>query len=293
MFWQRTVSAIILIAIVLSGFLSQNVAARMIPIVFLFVVAFLGVSEACVLLGKMGWPARRLIAFAATACLCASSALGQLEHLPLVVFATLLGCFLVDILHPREEFKGSTESVGGTLFVLMWVGLPLAMGLDLYVSRGLYGQSGAGGLSLGVEGRRWLKLLFAVVWTTDSFAYIVGKSIGRVKLTPISPKKTWEGTIGGLVGGGLVIPVLLTQLFPRAYPSSRMLEYILVSLGLSILTHVGDLAESLVKRQAGVKDSGHTYTGHGGVLDIIDGLLFGSAGLWCYVWFADRAVLSG
>jgi CDP-diglyceride synthetase len=293
MFWQRTLSAAVLIAIVLSGFLFENQFVRYIPIVFLIVIAFFGVSEACVLFGKIGLPARRLLAFLATAGLCLSAGLGQLEHLPLILSVTLLLAFLFEMSRHRDDFSGACESVSGTMLVLLWVGLPLAMGLDLYVSRGLFPPEGANQLSEGVGGRRWLKLLFAVVWSTDSFAYIAGKTLGRHKLTAISPKKTWEGAVGGLLGGGVLIPIVLSLLFPKPYPMSRIGEYILVSCGISILTQFGDLGESLVKRQAGVKDSGHTHTGHGGVLDIIDGLLFAGAGLWCYVWLTDRALLAG
>lgn len=292
MFWQRTLSAAVLIAIVFSGFLSTSPVARATPLVFLVIVAFLGVSEACALLKKIGLPARRLLAFPAVACLCASAALGELEHLPLIFSAVLFGAFLLEMARKRPDFKGATESVSGTMLVLLYVGLPLAMALDLYVSRALF-TSPSDGLSPGIEGRRWLKFLFAVVWSTDSFAYIVGKSMGRRKLTPISPKKTWEGAIGGLLGGGLLVPLALSFLFKDVYPAARLGEYLLVGCGLSVLTQLGDLAESLLKRQAGVKDSGSTYTGHGGVLDIIDGLLMASAGLWCYVWLADRALLAG
>ena len=286
MFWRRTISAIVLIALVLSGFLFTHFYVRLIPIGFLIVIAFFGVSEACQLLRKIHLPARMPLAFLATGCLCVSAARGQLEHLPLILFLTLFGAFLVEMGIQRKDdaFQGAIEGVSGTIFAVVWVGTPLAMALDLYMSRDLFSLE-------GVEGRRWLKLLFAVVWTTDSFAYIVGKNIGRRKLTPISPKKTWEGAIGGMLGGGVLIPVLLTLIWPEAYPSQRLKEYIGVGCVLSILTQWGDLAESLIKRQADVKDSGHTFTGHGGVLDIIDGLLFAAAGLWCYVWITQPALL--
>jgi len=284
MFWQRTLSAFVLISLVLSGLIFTGLIARFIPIVFLIVVALLGVVEACKLLAAIGLPARGSLAFVSAMCLCASAALGRLEHLPMILAITMMGVFIIHIFSPPKEFKGAVENVAGTLIVLLWEGLPLAMALDLFVSRDLFSME-------GVEGRRWLKLLFAVVWSTDSFAYMVGKSIGRRKLTPISPKKTWEGAFGGLIGGGILIPVLLSYIFPTPYPHARLLEFILVSCGLSVLTQLGDLAESLVKRQAGFKDSGTTYTGHGGILDIMDGLLFASAGLWCYVWIMTPHVL--
>jgi phosphatidate cytidylyltransferase len=290
MFWQRTLSAALLIAIVLSGFIYGNVFLRMIPIVFLIVVAFLGVTEAARLLEKIGMPVHRGLVFAATACLCASTALGCLEHLPLILAISLWGAIGIEMSRYRENSPGSViHSIGGTLFVLLWVGLPLAMALDLYVSRDLFSME-------GVEGRRWLKLLLAVTWATDSFAYITGKTfrgLGKIHpLSRLSPKKTWEGAIGGLVGGGVLIPIILSLIVPRAYPADRLLtELIPVACGLSILGQIGDLGESLVKRQAGEKDSGITHTGHGGVLDIIDSLLLAAAGLWCYVWLTQPSLL--
>lgn len=285
MFWQRTVSAVILVAVVLSGFLFTNLWARLVPIVFLVVVALVGVIEACRLLRRIGLPARVGIVFPATLCLCASCALGELEHLPLILAVTMILGFLAEMRKTACEAPGAVEGLAGSALALLWVGLPLALALDLYVSSDLFSLK-------GVEGRRWLKLAFAVVWTTDSFAYIAGKNFGRHKLTPISPKKTWEGAVGGFLGGGILIPLALMGALPQAYPWSRALELLLVSCGMSVLAQWGDLAESLVKRRAGAKDSGVTFTGHGGVLDIIDGLLFACAGLWCYVWIAHRAALS-
>jgi phosphatidate cytidylyltransferase len=98
-------------------------------------------------------------------------------------------------------------------------------------------------------------LLFAlvVIWVADSGAYFAGKKFGRVKLAPkISPGKTWEGVIGGLVAVALLIVV-------RSF-----------CLGVASLSVIGDLTVSMFKRDAGVKDSGTLFPGHGGVLDRID-----------------------
>ncbi len=118
-------------------------------------------------------------------------------------------------------------------------------------------------------GREMILYLLAVVWATDSFAFIVGRLVGGPKLAPkISPGKTWAGACGGLLGAALAT-------LPVAWLLARPFEELLpLSLALSFAAQLGDLFESYVKRRFGVKDSGTLIPGHGGVLDRIDGLIF-------------------
>jgi phosphatidate cytidylyltransferase len=125
----------------------------------------------------------------------------------------------------------------------------------------------------------WVIMAFVVTWANDTAAYFTGHAIGRHKLLErISPKKTWEGFAGGI--GGSVVGALAVRwlLLPGALGIGTA---VLVGLGASVLGPVGDLAESMVKRAAGVKDSGRTIPGHGGLLDRIDALLFVAP--WIYV----------
>ena len=125
----------------------------------------------------------------------------------------------------------------------------------------------------------WVILAFVVTWANDTFAYFAGHAFGRHKLYErISPKKTWEGFAGGAVGsvvGALVTRWLLLEgaLSPAAA--------VVIGLGAAVLGPLGDLAESMVKRAAGVKDSSRIIPGHGGLLDRIDALLFVAP--WIYV----------
>jgi phosphatidate cytidylyltransferase len=110
-------------------------------------------------------------------------------------------------------------------------------------------------------------LLFAllIVWVADSGAFFAGKGLGRVKLAPaISPGKTWEGVIGGLVA--VVLLILLRSL----WVDTNLAVFIPFCLAVACLSVVGDLTVSMFKRTAGVKDSGSLFPGHGGVLDRID-----------------------
>ena len=111
----------------------------------------------------------------------------------------------------------------------------------------------------------WLLLL---VWATDIMAYLVGRTAGGPKLMPrVSPKKTWSGLVGGMLGAAGVGAVA------AAYAGQPVVVLAAVSAGLAVCAQAGDLAESWVKRYFGVKDSSQLIPGHGGLLDRLDGLL--------------------
>jgi phosphatidate cytidylyltransferase len=114
-----------------------------------------------------------------------------------------------------------------------------------------------------------LMWLVAAVALTDIGAFVVGKTIGRTPFSPTSPKKTWEGVIGGVV-------IATAGSFWIGVETVGIPVAVAVSFFVSFASVFGDLFESYLKRQAGVKDSGHVLPGHGGVLDRIDGYLFGS-----------------
>jgi phosphatidate cytidylyltransferase len=130
----------------------------------------------------------------------------------------------------------------------------------------------------------WVILAFVVTWANDTFAYFAGHAFGRHKLLErISPKKTWEGFAGGAVGslaGALVTRALLPDLRDTLGIGSALA----IAAGGAVLGPLGDLAESLIKRGAGVKDSGKLIPGHGGLLDRIDALLFVAP--WVYLFAA-------
>ena len=116
--------------------------------------------------------------------------------------------------------------------------------------------------------------MFAIVWGTDIAAYFTGRAIGGRKLAPrISPGKTWSGAIGGAVAA-----VICGCLVVLSYMQSLTAWIVLLSLVLSVLSQIGDLFESFMKRRYKVKDSSHLIPGHGGVMDRIDGLVFACSG---------------
>ncbi len=178
-----------------------------------------------------------------------------MEHLPAFLIAAVFVFFFYNMAVSRDLKDASYDTAFKTLGV-MYIAVPLSYAIALRQMDG---------------GQWWIMFLLAVIWSNDTFAYFTGKAIGKTKLCPeISPKKTVEGAVGGIIGG-----------FAAAYLFNRFLCLGLGPGGVLFLSALagsigiaGDLFESLLKRAAGVKDSGTLIPGHGGVLDRIDSLLF-------------------
>jgi phosphatidate cytidylyltransferase len=139
------------------------------------------------------------------------------------------------------------------------------------------------------HGPSLLVFLFLVVWAGDTAAMYTGRTIGKHKLAPaLSPNKTWEGSIGSVLGSVAVAGILLGLSSYLASWNSVKLNYsdeiwwywLVLAVVVNVAAQVGDLAESALKRSAGVKDSGTLLPGHGGVLDRIDALLLAAPVLW-------------
>ena len=120
-------------------------------------------------------------------------------------------------------------------------------------------------------------LLFVLMWSSDSFAYFTGRLFGKHKMAPkISPKKTWEGFVGGVIFT-LVLGYFIEQKFPELRGN-----WIIVGFLVSVFAPIGDLVESQLKRTFGVKDSGNIIPGHGGVLDRLDSFIIAAPVVYLY-----------
>ncbi len=179
------------------------------------------------------------------------------------LFSPLLVCIptllLLTALAKRGTVQASLAAAGG----LVYIALPAAMLIGIYEID-----------------RLWPLVLILCIWTNDTMAYIVGSLIGRTPFSPISPKKTWEGTAGGAI---LTVAGAATWAYFSEEVSAR--DVTAVALCAAVFGTLGDLFESKLKRLAGVKDSGTLMPGHGGALDRFDSLLVATPFAFCYLYF--------
>ena len=124
--------------------------------------------------------------------------------------------------------------------------------------------------------------IIVAIWINDTMAYIVGSFIGKTPLSKISPKKTWEGTIGGIILSILVVGLIAYYGFQFDWLTYHL---VIIAAIAAIAGTFGDLLESKLKRMAGVKDSGSLMPGHGGFMDRFDSLLLATPFVWLYVYF--------
>lgn len=202
-------------------------------------------------------------------------------------FACALAPFLfLTIAMRRAQMSGAYPAAAASAFAFAYIALPMAMLVQIRQQ---------------VAGAFWVLYLLLIVWAGDVFAYFVGRSLGRALMAPrVSPKKTWEGAAASLAASLLVTSLLFSHsleissfllrvglierrdgLFGLEKP--EMWPVILLTVVLNVAAQLGDLVESLIKRGAGVKDSGTILPGHGGMLDRIDALLFAAPVLWYFV----------
>jgi phosphatidate cytidylyltransferase len=195
--------------------------------------------------------------------LALSLPLHQIGHdaLPsLILLISLLLIFLMFF----NQLSASLGNIAVTVFGIVYLVIPLACALRINYFLPLNGTE---------DGRLWLAYILIVSKITDVGAYFCGKIFGKIKLAPlISPKKTIEGAIGG-AAAALIASFLFSSLFSSAEFRMSMSQSLWMGLLISILSQLGDLAESLLKRDVGVKDSSH-LPGLGGMLDVVDSLVF-------------------
>lgn len=176
---------------------------------------------------------------------------------------------IVPLLILLQSPKTFFQNIGYSLFGILYISLPLALLIDL---RNHWND-------VNIDFNLIIPLLIIfTLWVNDTMAYIVGSVIGKTQLSSISPKKTWEGTIGGII-----LAVAVMSLIANFTQKLSVRHTAIIALLASISGTYGDLFESKLKRMAGVKDSGHIMPGHGGFLDRFDSLFFAATVVWFYV----------
>ena len=230
------------------------------PLAFTLLVAVasgFAASELSFAMRSAGWHVPRLVGLLAPGIVVSTYFLGaEGQWLGLLFSISLLVAWRIATLiftSSKQSLKQTLRDFGGTAFVLVYVPLLLSFSIQLVTGpRGVY----------------WVLGLVLTVAIIDTFGYIIGRFFGKTKLSPqVSPKKTWEGLAASIFGafvGGLVL-VLLT-------PASFVFG-LLFGAAILLSSVLGDLSESLIKRDLDVKDMGKVLPGHGGVLDRIDSLI--------------------
>ena len=189
------------------------------------------------------------------------------DVLPTVITAAMLISLIWLLCHsPREKaFRNWAWTIVGALYV----GWMLSYWLNLH------------GLA---DGRSWVYLAMLTTFVNDTGAFFIGRARGKHKLAPaISPAKTWEGAIGGLlcaILGAIVIAMVLNLISPFTF---KYWQIITLGFLVSLFAQLGDLVESLLKRNTGAKESGSLLPGHGGILDRFDSIIFVGAVVYYYV----------
>jgi phosphatidate cytidylyltransferase len=220
-------------------------------------------------------------------------ALSSLNPLVTIVGIVVLAAF-APLLAALGQPDQPTAITGASLVTTgsLYLGLPIFAAVSLRSALGTVDQqwltslaeSAALAWQSAPRGLAWTALVVFTIWVGDSAAYLGGRSFGRSPLAPrISPKKTIEGSASGLLGSALTA-LLCAAVFGLNLP-------VIVALGFGLLIgatgQLGDLVESLIKRQAGVKDSGTLIPGHGGILDRIDALLLAFPIAWFAIALMD------
>lgn len=259
----RIVSALVLVPIVLALVIF---AGPPLLLAALGVLGTLCLYEYFSLVRRMGIQAQPWLGYAALWIVLAVSGLNWLPAtaiLPVVLIAVFLSA-----LWSPGTMRERTLGMMATFFGILYLGLAL---LSAHRIRFEFG---------GATGLRWMLILLAVVWVGDTAAMFAGKTFGRTRFSPlISPKKTNEGAIAGLLGG--VAAGVILQAFP--FTDLPRMHVLAASILVGVFAQLGDLAESLLKRAAETKDSSHLIPGHGGILDRVDSLLFTFPVLYVYL----------
>jgi phosphatidate cytidylyltransferase len=185
----------------------------------------------------------------------------------LVVFPLCLTIMAAEMYRKKEK---PVENIAATIFSNVYLAIPLSL-INFLVFPEISGEQN--------YSPNLLIAIFALIWIYDSGAYLFGVSIGRHRLFErISPKKSWEGAIGG------TLTAVIASYFIAGYiPEIKLIHWIVMSILLVVSSTFGDLTESMFKRYFNIKDSGNILPGHGGVLDRFDSLFFASPVIFTYL----------
>jgi phosphatidate cytidylyltransferase len=272
---QRLIGAAVLVPVVVIVFLVGE------PLLSLgvLVLAALTASETAGLLQRAGLAASKWLAIwgAVGAVLVLSLAVAPTTApawAPVAAGFTALIIFVTALhaLSTRDPSEGLRVWVGSSVAIL-YAGMLVFLLNVMLVAPSIHPNAPFAGVL--DAGRTWLLILVLTVWSLDTFAYLTGRLYPRGRMAPrISPNKTWSGAIGGTLTAVLVCAALVWATGQHPVGGA------VLGLLIAVAAQVGDLAESMLKRAAGAKDSGTLIPGHGGVLDRVDSFLFAAPAMY-------------
>ena len=190
------------------------------------------------------------------------------------LYGGLLFLFILPVAEILYTRKTYLRNMGYSMLGLIYISLSLGLLLNL---RTYYP-----GVALDSVNKLLVLAIILSLWVNDTMAYLVGSVIGRTPLSSISPKKTWEGTIGGIIFAILAMGAVGYYL-SSGFEMQAVSQWMIVAAIAAITGTIGDLLQSKLKRLADVKDSGRIMPGHGGFLDRFDSLLFATPFIWLYI----------
>jgi phosphatidate cytidylyltransferase len=277
----RVASGLLFAVVFLFGLFSSRSFAPHIVFVIVAVATLLGTREYYSLARKKSirpspWPG-----YAVALAFVADSYFLGFSHFVHIFIACFWLLLMTQVFFKRVDF--SIANTATSLFGSVYVGLPMAILLCVFRYPQRWYPSD---LDVAQAGGNLLLFLFLTSWMTDIGGYLIGKPLGRHKMSPVlSPNKSVEGFVGGLVFS-VVAGLALVAWFPGMRAMFNWWEAALLPVLLCVTGTLGDLSESAFKRDAQVKDSGRTYTGHGGMLDIIDSMLLCAPVFFLYLELA-------
>ena len=176
-----------------------------------------------------------------------------------LVFLIIFHVLLISIFEIVKSSRMPLKNISSSILGLIWLGVFVGTLIPIR--------------NIPVDGFKITLMMFLSVWICDTFAFIAGSKFGKKKLVPkISPNKTWVGAIAGFVGS-FIIPIIFYLYYPLS-GLDKLYEYLVFGFIFGLFGQLGDLAESALKREAGIKDTSNILHGHGGILDRFDSLGF-------------------
>lgn len=264
--FTRTITGIVFIACIIGSLLWHPLAFSGV----IFILMIIGLKEFYYLSHLHNIQPDRYSGYAVASIIFIISVLNAMQFIsPWALSAFVPLVFVFFLAEMFRDRPNSMMNLAFSIFSVAYISIPFSIVIYL--------------MSPVVTGEHpyWHLLLayFIILWSHDTFAYLTGIILGKHKmLEKVSPKKTWEGTVGGIlfsVGAAYLISIYLTEL--------STWQWLFAALIISVTGTLGDLSESLLKRSFHVKDSGTVFPGHGGVLDRFDAVLFSAPSLFCYL----------